>query len=118
MFKAILVGAFLAVTAYFIPATAAEISEGQIAQAKAVLDLTPEQERYWPRVASAIRTLSRDTARAEEGGTMERVKQQVVGAKRVLSAAQPLIKSMTPEQKQKAASIVRMMGYAGLAARL
>ena len=48
----------------------------------------------------------------------EKLKHQVVGAKRVLAAAMPLIKTMTPEQKRTAAGLVRMMGYASLASRI
>jgi hypothetical protein len=120
MLKAALVGAFLFVAANLVPAVAGEVSEGQIAQAKAVLNLTPEQERYWPRVASAIRSFSRDSARVENGEatTTERMKLKLVGAKRVVAAAMPLVKSMTAEQKQTAVSMVRMMGYGSLAAKL
>lgn len=120
MLRAALAGAFLFLAANFASAVAGEVSEGQIAQAKAVLSLTPEQERHWPRVAAAIRSFSRDSARVENGeaGTAEKLKHQVVGAKRVLAAAMPLVRTMTPEQKQRAAGIVRMMGYSHLAAKL
>lgn len=120
MLRAALAGVFLFVAASFVPAVAGEVSEGQIAQAKAVLSLSPEQERHWPRVASAIRSFSRDSARVENGeaGKVEKIKHQMVGAKRVLAAAMPLIKTMTAEQKQRAASIVRMMGYSHIAAKL
>lgn len=120
MLKAALTGAFLFVATSIAPVAAAEVSEGQIAQARAVLNLTPEQEKHWPRVASAIRSFSRDSARVESGeaSTAERLKFQVLGAKRVLVAAAPLIKTMTPQQKNTAAGIVRMMGYSHLAARI
>ncbi|NIK49701.1 hypothetical protein [Variibacter gotjawalensis] len=84
------------------------------------MSLTSEQERHWPRVAAAIRSFSRDSDRVESGeaGMGEKLKHQVVGAKRVLAAAMPLIKTMTPEQKRTAAGLVRMMGYASLASRI
>lgn len=101
MLKAALFGAILALTAHFSPAFALEISEAQIAQAKAYLVLTSEQERHWPRVASALRSASRNAARTDESA----------GAKRVFAAAGPLIRTLTAEQKLRAISLVRALGY-------
>src|SRR5262245_13050716 len=99
------------------------LTEGQIAQAKAALRLKPSQERYWPRVAAALRSVARQAAQAEpEGaGMMERVRHrassvsaQAAAARRVLAAASPLIKTLDAEQKQSALMMVRSMGFGHL----
>lgn len=102
-----------------LPLHAAEISEGQIAQAKAVLELRPDQERLWPRVASAIRNFSRETNQAPGGSTYQtRTRLEASAAKRVLSAAQPLLKTMTLTQRQSASALVRRLGFTDRGERL
>ncbi len=101
--------------------------ESKIAQAKATLRLTPEQEKHWPRVAVALREVSARGNNAEEasaGGFVQRVKQRAgdmvlnaASIKRLVSAAQPLIKSLDEEQKHRALTMARSMGLASVAAR-
>ena len=74
-----------------------------------------------------MRALARQGARAEadKDGIVQRVRSraselssQAAGARRVLSAAMPLIRTLNAEQKQTALSMVRAMGYGHLASRL
>jgi hypothetical protein len=138
MLKAALAGALVLAAVGVMPASAdpmentgglhrggqsAGISESQIAQAKAALRLKPEQERHWPRVAAALRAVARVAARAEadESGFVQRVRgraTQAAGARRVMAAAMPLIRSLDAEQKQTAMSMVRAAGFGSLASRL
>ncbi len=104
-------GIVLATGLLAVPAVAAEISEGQIAQAKAVLELRPDQQPYWPRVASAIRSFSRETTRAENASASVLARTKASSAQRVLAAAGPLINTMNARQKQVAASIVGRLGF-------
>lgn len=105
---------------------AAEV-DAKIAHAKATLRLTAEQERHWPRVAVALREVAVRQSNAEEasaGGFVQRMKTRagefVLNAssiKRLVSAAQPLIKSLDEEQKQRALTMARSMGLGSVAAR-
>jgi hypothetical protein len=101
--------------------------ESKIAQAKATLRLTPEQEKHWPRVAAALRDVSARMNNVEEasaGGFVQRMGSRagdfVLSAsaiKRLVSAAQPLIKSLDGEQRRSALNMARSMGLASVAAR-
>ena len=101
--------------------------ESKIAQAKATLRLTPEQERHWPRVAAALREVTTRMNNAEEasaGGFVQKMSARagefVLNAsamKRLVSAAHPLIKSLDEDQKRSALSMARSMGLASVAAR-
>ena len=101
--------------------------ESKIAQAKATLRLTPEQEKHWPRVAVALREVSARGNNVEEasaGGFVQKVKARAgeimlsaASVKRLVSAAQPLIKSLDEDQKRSALSMARSMGLASVAAR-
>ena len=136
MLKAALAGALALVAVGIAPALAdgpygdaagVSISEGQIVQAKAALRLTPDQERHWPRVAAALRALSRQMGRpsSDDDGFVQNVRASAAaaaakanGARRVLAAAMPLIRTLDAEQKQTARSMVRSLGYGHLASRL
>lgn len=119
MIKAALAGAFLLAAMGFVPASAESVqnnvsvglvlTESHIAQAKAALRLTPQQERHWPRVAAALRSF----ARQGNGVTS-----QLSGARRVISAAAPLLRSLDSEQRQTALSMVRSLGFGHLASAL
>ena len=110
MWKAALAGAF-ALVAVGVAPVAADPVEGQIAQAKAALNLTPQQARHWPRVAAAVRAVARQANSASASA-------RASGAGRVLSAAIPLIRTLSPEQRQTAVSLVHAMGYGHIASRL
>jgi hypothetical protein len=101
--------------------------ESKIAQAKATLRLTPDQEKHWPRVAAALREVSARMNNVEEasaGGFVQKMSSRageyVLNAsaiKRLVSAAHPLIKSLDGEQKRNAVNMARSMGLASVAAR-
>lgn len=125
-------GAFAEIPAaqasYSVPARASsgELESG-IARFKAALRLTPDQERHWPRVESALREIARNADQAdgaEQRGMLRRIgsraTEMVLSAaamKRLVSAAQPLMKTLDDEQKNKAIQIARAMGFGSVAAR-
>jgi hypothetical protein len=113
MWKAALAGALALVAVSVMPASADPV-EGQIAQAKASLNLTPQQARHWPRVAAAVRAVARQASQASTASAAT----HATGARRVLAAAVPLIRTLSPEQRQTALSLVRAMGYGHVASRL
>ena len=121
MWKAALAGAMLAATgptfclAQDVNSTNYEQSQparrgpvvtaGHIAGLKAALRLTSEQQRYWPAVASALRAISGRSANAD-------------AVSRVISAAQPLINSLTAQQRQAGMRVIRASGFSSLASAL
>ena len=99
--------------------------ESGLARFKAALRLTPDQERHWPRVEAALRSISRDRdAETAEAGMFTRIGHRAadlalsaVAIKRLVSAAQPLMKTLDDEQKSKAMTLARSMGFGSVAAR-
>ncbi len=140
MWKAALVGA-LALTATGSFVSAQELAtnsiryavqsngngevESKIAQAKASLRLTPDQERHWPRVEIALRDVAARKNNVEEasaGGFVQKVKARAgeimlsaTSVKRLVTAAQPLIKSLNEDQKRQALAMARQMGLGSVA---
>lgn len=98
----------------------------RIAQFKAALRLTPEQARHWPAVEAALRDMIRraETEEVRVGGVLQRIGTQATSAvltagalKRLVAAAQPLIKSLDSEQKRDALHLARVMGFGQVASR-
>lgn len=134
MWKAVFAGLFmLAVsTASQVPAHA-ESNPGLqagIARFKAALRLTPAQEKHWPRVEAALRVIANEgdrepvTDASAQPGFFRRVgaraTEMAMGAasmRRLVSAAQPLVKSLDDSQKREALTLARAMGFGSLAAR-
>jgi zinc resistance-associated protein len=101
--------------------------DSKIAQAKASLNLTADQERHWPRVEIALRDVAARKNNVEEasaGGFVQKMSaragEAVLNAasiKRLVSAAQPLLKSLDENQKRQALAMARQMGLGSVAAR-
>jgi hypothetical protein len=98
----------------------------KIAQFKSALHLTSDQQRHWPRVEAVLRDVvaraNQQEASAE--GYVQRVTNRVGSAmvtantvRRLVAAANPLIKSLDPGQKQVAMAIARDMGFGAVAAQ-
>jgi hypothetical protein len=141
MWKAALVGA-LALTATGSFASAQELAsnsgqrytlqsqgngevESKIARAKASLQLTPDQEKHWPRVEVALRDVAvrkNNVEEASAGGFVQKMSARAgelvlnaTSIKRLVSAAQPLIKSLDENQKRQALTMARSMGLGSVA---
>jgi hypothetical protein len=76
------------------------VSEVAIARYRVALKLTAAQEKYWPAVAGALRTLAR----------MEQIDENAV--RRVAPSMSPLLASLDDHQKQVAMSLVQRAGLA------
>lgn len=95
------------------------VTEAQIAQLKGALHLSAEQERHWHPVESTLRALSQQAVRvasADDGfvaRTRSRLGSYAVTAmtlQRVKSAARPLIRTLSDEQKTAGLSVLQSMG--------
>jgi hypothetical protein len=90
-----------------------------------VLQLTAEQEAYWPPVETALRNLARQQAAAEPSGFVRRVSHRVVSfvldskaVGRLVVAARPLIAKLSDEQKRAAGGLAQEMGLGPVLAAL
>jgi zinc resistance-associated protein len=120
---------------------AAAFTDARIAALKAGLKLTPEQEKNWPAVETAIRDLAKDRAdrmkarmermaalrEARRGGntqsgpdTIARLRQgadamtaRAANLKKLADAAEPLYKSLDEGQKHRFGMLLRMGGRGG-----
>ncbi len=131
MWKALVAGLFvLALAGVEVRAEANPQLEAGIARFKSALRLKPEQLKHWPRVEAALRSLANDgdrervqVADAQPGfirRTVNRAGEFAMNAasmRRLVSAAQPLVKSLDEDQKREAITLARSMGFGQLAAR-
>jgi len=87
------------------------VTEGHLAHFHSVLQLRPEQERYWARIAATVR----DIARRQGGGgaTLD-----APALKRLISAAMPLFRQLDTDQKREAMRLARALGISSLASLL
>jgi hypothetical protein len=95
------------------------LTDARIGIVKAVLQLTPEQAKYWPAVEEALRARAQEryqrvTAigeRLAQGhevdpiellrGRADALTQRAVALKKLADAWQPLYQSLAPDQKQR-----------------
>jgi hypothetical protein len=97
------------------------LTDARIGVAKAVLQLTPEQQKFWPPVEEAIRAraqtrihrLAQLKSMAEQAGQRdfnpvelmrgraEALEQRGANLKRLADAWQPLYQTLNPDQKQR-----------------
>ena len=129
MWKALVAGLFvLAFAGVEVRAEMSPQVEAGISRLKAALRLNPQQEKHWPRVAAALRAMVRDGDRQEvadaQPGFIRRVGNKAgelvanaTSMRRLVSAAQPLVKTLDEDQKREALSLARSMGFGQLAAR-
>jgi hypothetical protein len=116
-----LLSTFSATHANEFASAAAEQSQAlasiNIGRIKSVLQLTPEQESYWPPVEAALRDLARQQAHSEPAGFVRRVSRRVVlivltgaAVERLAVAARPLVAMLNNEQMRLASDLAREMG--------
>jgi hypothetical protein len=134
IFAGALALAALGLLSFAAPTYAAElsgVSAGQdmasvdIARVKRVLQLTPDQERYWPPVEAALRGIARRQEGAEPAGLVRRISHRVVSialdsaaVARVARVARPLIERLRDDQKQGALVLAQEMGLGPVLAAL
>jgi hypothetical protein len=109
------------------------LTDARIMIVKAALQLTPDQEKYWPAIEQAIRQRAKDrqeriegfVARTTEGRAQgspveplqnrnpvefmqrraENMQQRAADLKKLADAWQPLYQTLTPEQKRRMAAL-------------
>jgi hypothetical protein len=89
----------------------AVLNESQIASIKRRLNLTSEQERYWPTVAAELRKMEYKRDRAQTAA-VDMSKVDVEGLK---SAGYPLVMSFNDDQRRELKSLAHLLGLEGVA---
>ncbi len=97
------------------------LNDAQIASIKGRLHLTPDQERMWPSVEAALRSIAyakaRDAGRrgASAATAVASLDPDSAEVQDLKSAAFPLILSFSDEQKDEVRSLAHVMGLDRLA---
>ena len=87
------------------------VGNAQLAQFKAVLNLTADQERYW----AAIEATVHDIARRQNASVATL---DLMSLKRLVACAMPLFRRLDAEQKREAMALARSLGISSLASAL
>jgi hypothetical protein len=97
------------------------LNDAQIASIKEKLNLTPDQERYWPGVEAALRRIAWDSkqmarhkkaVRPSEGPAID---MNSTGVAQLKSAAFPLVMSFREDQKDEVRKFAHLIGLSKLA---
>jgi len=95
------------------------LNDAQIASIKGRLHLTPDQERMWPSVEAALRSIAyakaRDASRRGAAAVVASLDPDSDEVQDLKSAAIPLLMSFNDEQKNEVRSLAHVMGLDRLA---
>lgn len=101
-------------------ADARAVLNARLAALKTVIELTPEQEKLWPALETAIRDISSNAAQRRQSRenvsprdfldilevTANDEEGRAKDLKRFVAAAKPLVAALTPEQKRRIPSFL------------
>lgn len=88
----------------------AVLSEAQLAGIKNRLNLTPEQERYWPAIAAELRKMEYRKEADAQGVHTASVDTSKMDVAKLKSAGLPLVMSFDDEQKDQFRGLVHLLG--------
>jgi len=91
------------------PRSNAVLNDAQISSIKRRLNLTPDQERYWPAVEAELRKMeyAKRTAGGSRTASVDMSKVNVEGLK---SAGYPLVMSFSDDQRRELRSLAHLLG--------
>src|SRR5262245_26515869 len=91
------------------PRSNAVLNDAQISSIKRRLNLTPDQERYWPAVEAELRKM--EYAKRAAGGTRTAsVDMSKVNVEGLKSAGYPLVMSFSDDQRRELRSLAHLLG--------
>jgi hypothetical protein len=99
------------------PRSNAVLNDSQIAGIKRRLNLTPEQERYWPAVEAELRKMEYNK-KAPGGSRMASVDMSKVNIEGLKSAGFPLVMSFSDDQRRELKSLAHLLGLESVMAGL
>jgi hypothetical protein len=88
----------------------AVLNEAQIASIKRRLNLTPDQERYWPAVAAQLRKMEYKKDKSGQGTQTASVDMSKVDVEGLKSAGFPLVMSFSDDQRRELNSLTHLLG--------
>jgi hypothetical protein len=97
------------------------LSDAQIAGIKDRLNLSPDQQSYWPAVESALRAVARKihaTRQADPHATGVPIDPDSDEVQQLKSAAMPLLFQLREDQKREVRSLARLIGLEKVAAQI
>jgi hypothetical protein len=111
----------------YTPADLRAVLNARIAALKAIIDLTPEQEKLWPPVEAAIRDIARNGAErlkqrnaAKPANFLDVLNMVAAGEearaadiRKFVAAAKPLVASLSDAQKRRMPAFLGMTDYPG-----
>lgn len=99
------------------PRSNAVLNDAQIASIKRRLNLTPDQERYWPAVEAELRKM--EYAKRNAGGSRTAsVDMSKVNVEGLKSAGYPLVMSFSDDQRRELKSLAHLLGLESVMAGL
>jgi len=94
------------------------LNESQIASIKKRLNLTPEQERYWPAVEAELRKMEYNKKSAQGASRMASIDMSKVNVEGLKSAGYPLVMSFSDDQRRELRSLAHLLGLESVMAGL
>jgi hypothetical protein len=88
----------------------AVLSEPQIAGIKNRLNLTTDQERYWPAIAAELRKMEYKKEKSAQGTRTASVDMSKVNVAGLKSAGLPLVMSFDDEQRRELKDLAHLLG--------
>jgi hypothetical protein len=90
--------------------SSAVLNDSQIASIKRRLNLSPDQERYWPAVAAELRKMEYKKDKSAQGARMAAVDMSKVNVDGLKSAGFPLVMSFNDDQRRELKSLAHLLG--------
>jgi hypothetical protein len=98
------------------PRSPAVLNDSQIAGIKKRLNLTPEQERYWPTVEAELRKM--EYSKNSGGSRTASIDMSKVNVEGLKSAGFPLVMSFSDDQRRELKSLAHLLGLESVMAGL
>ena len=94
----------------------AVLNESQLASIKRRLNLTPEQERYWPAIEAELRKM--EYTKSQGGSRTASIDMSKVNVEGLKSAGFPLVMSFSDDQRRELKSLTHLLGLESVMAGL
>ena len=96
----------------------AVLNDSQIAGIKKRLNLTPEQERYWPAVEAELRKMEYKKDKSGQATRTAQIDMSKVNIEGLKSAGFPLVMSFSEDQRRELKSLAHLLGLESVMAGL
>jgi hypothetical protein len=99
------------------PRSNAVLNDSQLASIKRRLNLTPDQERYWPAIEAELRKMEY-TRNSQGGSRTASIDMSKVNVEGLKSAGFPLVMSFSDDQRRELKSLTHLLGLDSVMAGL